>query len=87
MTELLNKFSSLKVNIIQIRQDLQTVIEKVNCNHSELAPEADFLQIHEFPLKEKHELEVVEKYLQNEENYRRTVSTIQTKKSFMTYVI
>lgn len=66
MTEFLRKFSSLKVNMMQIREDIQTIIQKVEINRNvEVPVETSFLRSFNFPITEMGCLEQIDNYLQN----------------------
>lgn len=74
MAEFVRKFSSLKVNLLQIREDINVIIRKINMNNLEVPVETDFLRSFSFPIFEKQELEQIDNYLQNEDNFKQAVS-------------
>lgn len=77
MAEFIRKFSSLKVNMMQVREDIHTIIQKMDINHDvEVPVETDFLRSFSFPIIEMRELEQVDNYLQNEDYFKQAVSFI-----------
>lgn len=63
--------------MMQIREDIQTIIQKVKINHDvEVPVETGFLRSFSFPITEMGELEQVDSYLQNEDNFKQAVSFI-----------
>lgn len=73
-TTISKKFISLRANLLQIREDIQTLLEKPQRQES---PErnSDFLTLFNFPLMTTDGLDEVNNYLINEENFKNAVSS------------
>lgn len=76
MIEMSKKFSSLKANLLQIREDVQTLIERRQRRDSPLVRNLQFLSLFNFPLTTIEHLEEVNEYLIDEENFNNAVSIL-----------
>lgn len=73
---------------MQIREDIQTIIQKVEINHDvEVPVETIFLRSFSFPITEMGELEQVDSYLQNEDNFKQAVSFIWISNIFLSLLL
>lgn len=60
--------------MLQIREDIQTLIERPQNTATPLARKSEFINLFNFPLATLEPLEEVNEYLGNEENFENAVS-------------